>query len=310
MAVDHQQQTRVVVSWQESAQHLIRRAESLAGRLSLPLVEPQALPRSGTPEARQSCQTIEPPAVILLVTAQGLALKHVTTRGTEQLRVDFVGGATDFRRRRGGSKGQLIARAVGVGDRPPRVLDVTAGLGRDAFVLAGLGCHVVALERSPVLTAVVQDGIGRGRVQGTAATREALGRLKLHRAEAMTLLRSGTVEPDCIPDGDAADADRSRSLRDVFDVAYIDPMYPPRKKSAAIKKDMRICRALVGDDPDAGALLHAALSSGMSRIVVKRPIDAEQLAPGPDMVYRSPQTRYDVYQPGAKGCGKPSPEQA
>ena len=41
----------------------------------------------------------------------------------------------------------LIAKAVGVkGAYRPTVIDATAGLGQDAFVLASYGCEVVMLE--------------------------------------------------------------------------------------------------------------------------------------------------------------------
>ncbi len=48
------------------------------------------------------------------------------------------------------------------------------------------------------------------------------------------------------------------TLKKQFDVIYMDPMYPIRKKSALLKKEMRILRRLVGDD-DASQLLALAL---------------------------------------------------
>ena len=79
--------------------------------------------------------------------------------------VDFCAGATAHRRKFGGGKGQDIAKAVGVSAAYiPTVVDATAGLGRDSFVLATLGCDVTAIERQPVVAALLQDGLGRARL--------------------------------------------------------------------------------------------------------------------------------------------------
>jgi hypothetical protein len=52
------------------------------------------------------------------------------------------------RRKFGGGRGEAVAKAVGIkGDYLPDVVDATAGLGRDAFVLASVGCRVRMLER-------------------------------------------------------------------------------------------------------------------------------------------------------------------
>ncbi|XPE51521.1 class I SAM-dependent methyltransferase [Shigella flexneri] len=64
--------------------------------------------------------------------------------------VYFVGGAMAHRRKFGGGRGEAVAKAVGIkSDHSPDVVDATAGLGRDAFVLASVGCRVRMLERNP-----------------------------------------------------------------------------------------------------------------------------------------------------------------
>src|SRR5688572_20080391 len=76
---------------------------------------------------------------------------------------DFLTGAAAHRRLHGGGRGQPIARAIGLkpGVKPPSVIDATAGLGRDAFVLACLGCEVTLLERSPTVAALLRDALER-----------------------------------------------------------------------------------------------------------------------------------------------------
>jgi 16S rRNA (guanine1516-N2)-methyltransferase len=197
--------------------------------------------------------------------------------------VDWVGGAMGFRRKRGGGRGQAVARAVGMKGphSKPRVLDLTAGLGRDAFVLATLGCTVLALERQAEIFQLLKDGLRRANQD--AETFEALGeRLQLLQADANALLALW-------PAGPLADFKP--------DVLYLDPMHPPRKKSALPRKEMRLFRQLVGADFDQEQLLAAARATGVKRVVVKRPSSAPPLAPGVSSSISGKTTRFDVYRP-------------
>ncbi|MGL9773657.1 MAG: class I SAM-dependent methyltransferase [Sodalis sp. (in: enterobacteria)] len=57
---------------------------------------------------------------------------------------------------------KAVAKAVGIkGQGLPDVVDATAGLGRDAFVLACLGCRVQMFERHPVMAALLKNGLRR-----------------------------------------------------------------------------------------------------------------------------------------------------
>ncbi|HBO39365.1 MAG TPA: DNA polymerase I, partial [Pasteurellaceae bacterium] len=76
--------------------------------------------------------------------------------------VDFVSGSMAHRRKFGGGRGEAIAKAVGIkGDELPTIIDATAGLGRDACVLASVGCQVRLIERHPVVFLLLQDGLQR-----------------------------------------------------------------------------------------------------------------------------------------------------
>lgn len=197
--------------------------------------------------------------------------------------VDFVEGTLGFRRRRGGGRGQAVAKAVGLKGAkvPPRIVDATAGLGRDAFILATLGCPVLALERHPEVFALCQDGLQRAmQDEETAASLE--DRLQLLAADALALLRAW-------PQGEVA------AFRP--DVLYLDPMHPPRRKSALPRKEMRLFQDLVGVDRDQAELLTAALETGVARVVVKRPVGAEPLLPGVSSAVAGKTTRFDIYRP-------------
>lgn len=215
----------------------------------------------------------------------GLALiQHISHLELRQLdepkvgavKVDFTSDALTFRRLHGGGKKESIARAIGLkGQNSLQVLDATAGLGRDAFVLASLGCAVTMIERSPVVAALLQDGLDR------AALDQELSawlpkRMQLYHGIATELLNNwqGT-RPD---------------------VVYLDPMFPHRKKSAAVKKEMRLFQQLLGPDEDADLLLKPALALAKKRVVVKRPSGAPFLGDKkPDIELLGKANRFDVY---------------
>jgi 16S rRNA (guanine1516-N2)-methyltransferase len=165
---------------------------------------------------------------------------------------------------------------MGLRGKSGTVVDATAGLARDAFLLACLGCTVTAVERSPVLGVLIRDGLIR------AAGSDDLGLVAV--VDRMKLVV-----------GDAREVVNRMAASAAPDVVYLDPMYPPRTNSALAKKEMRVLRRLVGDDPDAGALLAAARTAARQRVVVKRCRRAPPLAPRPAMQYMGKQVRYDVY---------------
>ncbi len=213
----------------------------------------------------------------LVLTSAHLELRKRDEPKLGGIFVDFVSGAMAHRRKFGGGRGEAVAKAVGIkGGYLPDVVDATAGLGRDAFVLAALGCRVRMLERHPVVAALLEDGLQRGY-----ADSEIGGWLR----ERLTLLHVASQQ----------------ALSDIApapDVVYLDPMYPHRQKSAMVKKEMRVFQSLVGADEDADVLLEPARRLAKKRIVVKRPDYAPPLA---GVVTQSAVVtkshRFDIYPP-------------
>lgn len=206
---------------------------------------------------------------------QGLQLQEHGPGAAGAVRVDFVEGALAHRRLQGGGTGQMIAKAVGIqpGVRP-NILDATAGLGRDAFVLAQLGCEVTMIERQPLIAALLADGIQRGLADGEVAP--IMERMHLLVGNAIALMQSWE--------------------KDAPQVIYVDPMFPHRDKSSLVKKEMRVFRPLVGDDDDAPQLLQAALALASHRVVVKRPRKAPCIAGAtPSYVLEGKSSRFDIY---------------
>jgi 16S rRNA (guanine1516-N2)-methyltransferase len=205
----------------------------------------------------------------------GWQLKELGPDAAGPVRVDFLEGASAHRRQHGGGSGQMIAKAVGIqpGVRP-FILDATAGLGRDAFVLAQLGCSVRLIERQPLIGVLLSDGLQRGRLD--AEVGPIIERMHLQIGNAIELMQAWTGEPP--------------------QVIYLDPMFPHRDKSSLVKKEMRIFRALLGDDDDAPQLLQAAQALATHRVVVKRPRKAPCVSGAtPGYALEGKSSRYDIY---------------
>ncbi|MDF1760139.1 MAG: class I SAM-dependent methyltransferase [Coxiellaceae bacterium] len=190
--------------------------------------------------------------------------------------VDFADGAIAHRIEQGGGKKQLLGKAIGCHKHKAlKVVDATAGLGRDSFVLASLGCQVTSIERHPDIYALLQDGYQRAVDAGVAS-----------------------INNMQIVQGDTSEYLASLSDDQTPDVVYIDPMYPHSNKSALVKKEMRILRQVVGDDHDNSELLDTALQHASYRVVVKRPIHAPTLTDRqPNFDYKGKKSRFDIYLP-------------
>ena len=190
---------------------------------------------------------------------------------------DFTGGAVVRRQRTGGGRGQALPRAAGfTKGRTPSVVDATAGLGRDSYLLASLGAEVTLIERSPEIYALLNGGLVRASAAGGEAA-ETVARMTLLFGDAKALL------PELAPE-----------------VVLVDPMHPPRGNTALVKKEMRILRAIVGSDLDAGDLMREALAAATKRVVLKYPLRAEGMARlvPPTHQIRGKTTRYDVFMIG------------
>lgn len=191
--------------------------------------------------------------------------------------VDFLHGKTGFRAQRFAH--EMIVKAVAGRSREPlTVVDATAGLGRDGFLLAAAGFSVTLMERHPAIATLLADGLYRAAQDADMAP--VCARLRLQVGASHDLLQQ--IPPAQRPD-----------------VIYLDPMFPERQKTALVKKEMRIFRDVVGEDDDATALLELALQRARKRVVVKRPRKADTIGsrkPGHQLTGTS--SRFDVYTVG------------
>ena len=212
--------------------------------------------------------------------ALGLSLRCHSSLKQGPIYCNFDSKQIIYRRKYGGGNGQALAKAVGVTNEcKPKVLDLTAGLGIDSFILATLGCKILMLERNPIVYELLCDGLARASemTSDTVDLAHITERLKLNKIDAYDYLAKLVPE-------------------NKFDVIYVDPMFELPAKVAKAKKEMHALQNLVGADSDASKVLRIAMRHARYRTVVKR----SNKSPGltnqkPDVVLRGKSTRYDIY---------------
>lgn len=257
------QPVSVIVSSTTDSPTILQKAGELAARLNLKF--------SPTVEGVVS-------QYLLNYSKDGLQLVNSSVPPSKRrplLYVDFVGGKNGYRLAKNCTIKQPLARAVGIkpGFRPT-VFDATAGLGGDGFVLASLGCQVTMCERSPLLGALLEDGLERA-LHDKLTEIIVSKRLHLFIQDSRDFLHRSQTK---------------------FHTIYLDPMYPHRKQSALNKQALRVIRHLVGDDVDGDSLLEAACKKAVNRVVVKRPAGAPNLAAMvPTHTIAMKNSRFDVY---------------
>ena len=196
------------------------------------------------------------------------------------LKCDFLQSAVNHRLRFGGGRGQHLPKAVGMkGGQSPTIIDATAGLGRDAFLLASLGSQVTLIERSDIIHELLAAGMDDARQAG-GQHKDIMDRMTLIHGDSIALL----------PHMQA-------------DVVLVDPMHPPRQKSALVKAEMRAIRDIVGVDEDQQLLVETALAMATKRVVLKWPAKAAPLAglrPASHQIIGK-SIRYDVFMTSKEG---------
>jgi len=208
---------------------------------------------------------------------QTLSLQLNTQKQALLFSIDFIGGKSNHRRLYGGGKKQPLAKACGLDKHPSwQVFDATGGVGKDAFVLASLGAKLTLCEKNLIIYNLLIDALARANQDNEIS----------EIADRITAINGDSVEVL------ANLIDEQKP-----DVIYLDPMYPHRKKSAMIKKDMQVLQVLAGHETINNVqLFEQAIKTVRKRVVVKRPKTADTLTNhSPSYCVESVNTRYDVY---------------
>ena len=170
------------------------------------------------------------------------------------LKCSFIEGPILHRLKYGKGRGQNLSRAVGMKYNKNRnIIDATAGLGYDSFILASLGAKVTLIERSQKMHEILQNGINEG-VSFGGEIKKIINRMDLLFGDSKDIL------PKLSPE-----------------VIMIDTMYKDRKKRALVKNNMRLVREIVGPDSDYVELIKVALDCAKNRVVLKQPRYADPI---------------------------------
>lgn len=247
----------------------LAQARKLSDSLGLPLLD-AALNDTSSPSTAQ-WMLIVSPETLTLSRADGLSTS-----------IDFLGGKAAKRTHESGFASQPLARALGLKklqqiNQNPTVIDATAGLGTDGWMMASLQCRVHLLEASPVLCAMLKRAID---IAAERTSDGAAHRLTITNTNAVSYLNNEATSS--------------------VNVIYLDPMYPQSRNSALVKKGMQLLHDLAGPDTNGDELLLAALAKADYRVIVKRPKGAALLAgsdkwSGQITNIQSAQTRFDIY---------------
>jgi 16S rRNA G966 N2-methylase RsmD len=155
------------------------------------------------------------------------------------------------------------------------VIDATAGLGGDTLRLAMIASHITAIERHPIVYALLLSALESSPV----SLRSLTDKIKAEYGNAIEMIQR-------LP---------------AVDIVFMDPMFPPKRKQSALPpKAVRILRELVGDDNDEKELLSIARAHAIRRVVVKRPLHAPPLSNDHVALHAGKVVRYEVYLPTGK----------
>ena len=209
----------------------------------------------------------------LIISERGLSLGRIGSQ-QKSIAVDFASGKMTYRRAHGRLRSESIARAVGWKHNYfPTVVDATAGMGKDSFILAAMGCDVTMLERSNVMVMLLEDGLSRAAM--IEDLEPIVSRMKVVEVDARDWL-----------DGRQLPADT---------VICIDPMFPSSQSSALPSGEMQILQEFLGKDEEVDLLFQSAKNAGPGRIVMKRPARAGQFTVKPDFTVKGKASRFDVF---------------
>jgi 16S rRNA (guanine1516-N2)-methyltransferase len=201
----------------------------------------------------------------------GLSFVEDSSNPRSILHVDFLKGKLGWRLKRAQHEGNL-KKALGKKDKKLFIFDATAGLLSDTMIFLSLGHKVVAAEQSKILFCLVNDAIQRARDKIPY-----LNNLEFLNDNSQLVYKKQDK---------------------VFDVIYLDPMYPIIKKSTKkrgsinnIKQILEI-EHLVSDEEE---IIDIFMKYNYKKIIVKRPLKSEKKYSNINYQVKGKTTRFDIY---------------
>jgi 16S rRNA (guanine1516-N2)-methyltransferase len=232
------------------------------------------------------------PNFSLVQTPEGLGLKSTLPELRGLFHLDYLQGNLGFRLTPERVLHEPLAKVI---DKHAWVIDATGGLGKDGLMLAMMGCKVWMCEAHPLLSALIQDALERAK--NSPNFNFFLGhpdKFQFFPEDAKNILEKLVNLPK-----------ENRP-----EIVYLDPMFPVRKKSSLVKKEMQWLKA-IHDEPNSTEQPHAylvtpeealfdlAIKTATKRVIVKRPLHAPTLVqkPPPSFSKLFQSARFDVYLP-------------
>ncbi len=202
------------------------------------------------------------PQYCLTLQQDKLSIFHKTDK--HYINVDFASKHLSYRSQ-AHLQAELIVKAVlGKKKQALKILDCTAGFGKDAYILSLTGSSIIAFESHALMFLLLKDGLQRAKIDT----------INLQNKNALKAIKNT-----------------------VCDVVYIDPMYPASKKTAKNNKFMTFLQAFIGhQDTMALKLFEQARLSAAKKIVIKRPIKANFVndsKPSSQIIGKA--VRFDIY---------------
>ena len=177
------------------------------------------------------------------------------------------------------SKSDLLIKALGHKTHPTHIIDATAGLGIDSFLLATAepNAKISLIEQNHLINILLQDGLDHCLTNQNIYN--TCSRMKLFKANACDLIK--TLPP--------------------ADIIYLDPMFTNNSFKGAVKKSMQwlhdICPA--PSESELNHLFITALKHAKKRVIIKRAKSAPIISLDnkylPNYQVKGKTIRYDVY---------------
>lgn len=167
---------------------------------------------------------------------------------------------------------EMLVKLAKTKTEHPVAVDAAAGMGEDSFLLAAAGYEVYLFERDRVIAALLGDALRRA--EEDEQLRGIVGRMHLNEGDSIELMPQLGITPE---------------------IVYLDPMFPPRKKSGLIHKKLQLIQKLEQPCADERELFAAAAAMQPKKIIIKRPLNGAPLADRkPSYTVKGKAIRYDV----------------
>ena len=171
-------------------------------------------------------------------------------------------------------KNQELEKACGVKNNIKTLIDATAGMGKDSFILASYNIKIIMIEQNKLIYYLLKDGIERGKNSNITEIQNICNNMTLYNDDSINFLKNYNGKVDCI---------------------YLDPMFTKENKKSLVKKEMQIFHNLAyyGNNVD---LFNIAIQKTNNRVAIKRMIDSPLLIEKqPDFQIKGKTVRYDIY---------------